>query len=119
MNAKAQALQDRTLAFGVRMVQLSRKYPCNPAGETISRQLVKAGTSIGANYRAVCRSRSTAEFSARMAIVLEEADESAYWLILTERTNLVTDPAVTELQAEARELAAIFAASLLTVKRRS
>jgi four helix bundle protein len=118
MNAKALALQERTLKFGVRMIELSRKYPRTPAGDTVSRQLVKAGTSVGANYRAVCRSRSSAEFSARMGVVLEEADEGAYWLALTERTNLVTDPAVTELQAEARELAAIFASSILTIKRR-
>jgi len=119
MNAKALALQARTLEFGVGIIFLSRKYPRSPAGDVVARQLVKAGTSVGANYRAVCRSRSAAEFSARMGIVLEEVDESDYWLVLTERTNLVTDPAVTGLQAEAKELAAIFASSLLTVKRRT
>ena len=118
MNPKALALQARTLEFGVEVINLSRKYPRSPAGDVVARQLVKAGTSLGANYRAVCRSRSTPEFSARMAIVLEETDESAYWLSLTEQTNLVSDPAVKALQAEAKELAAIFAASLLTVKKR-
>jgi len=84
----------------------------------MGRQLLKSGTSVAANYRSACRSRSHAEFTARIGVVLEEADESELWLELFVESTLqgVTVPA--PLVQESRELRAIFAQSSITARRR-
>jgi four helix bundle protein len=80
------------------------------SGRAIGSQLVRSGTSIGANYRAACRSRSRAEFAAKLGIVAEEADETVYWLELLRDANLLSDGKLSELLREANELTAIFTA---------
>jgi four helix bundle protein len=80
------------------------------SGRAIGSQLVRCGTSIGANYRAACRSRSHAEFAAKLGIVAEEADETVYWLELLRDANLLFDGKLSELLREANELTAIFTA---------
>jgi four helix bundle protein len=73
-------LRKRTKQFALRIMRLCEKLPARPVGRVIANQLLRCGTSVGANYRAVCRSRSTADFVSKLGVVLEEADESAYWL---------------------------------------
>jgi len=82
----------------------------------MGKQLLRSGTSVAANYRAVCRARSKAEFIARIGIVAEEADESVLWLELLEETQTLTSKQLQDISKEARELAAIFSASQKTAK---
>jgi four helix bundle protein len=77
----------------------------------MGKQLLRCGTSVAANYRAVCRARSKAEFVARIGIVAEEADESVLWLELLEETDTLTAKQLEQISKEAKELAAIFSAS--------
>jgi four helix bundle protein len=77
---------------------------------------LRCGTSVAANYRAVCRARSKAEFIARMGIVAEEADESVLWLELLEDTDILRHERLEEILKEAKELVAIFSTSLKTAK---
>lgn len=85
----------------------------------MGKQLLRCGTSVAANYRAVCRARSKPEFIARIGIVAEEADESVLWLELLEETQTLTNKQLIEISKEARELAAIFSASQKTAKDNS
>jgi four helix bundle protein len=82
----------------------------------MGKQLLRCGTSVAANYRAVCRARSTAEFVARIGIVAEEADESVLWLELLDETETLSSSKLDAITKEARELAAIFSASQKTAK---
>src|SRR5690349_6415852 len=80
------------------------------SGRAIGNQLVRCGTSIGANYRAACCSRSRAEFAAQLGVVAEEADETVYWLELLRDGNLVSEENLAESLLEANELTPIFTA---------
>ena len=80
------------------------------SGRAIGNQLVRCGTSVGANYRAACRSRSRVEFAAKLGIVAEEADETVYWLELLRDGKLLSETELSELLKEANELTAIFTA---------
>jgi four helix bundle protein len=84
-------------------------------GETIGKQLLRSATSVAANYRAVCRARSKAEFAAKLNIVIEEADESLFWLELIAESGMLPVERLSELLKEADELTAIFVASRKTV----
>jgi four helix bundle protein len=88
--------------------------PAKPAARVITNQLLRSATSVGANYRAACRARSNADFVSKIGIVLEEADESVYWLELLLDSGLVPQPKLVDIMREAEELVAIFAASRLT-----
>jgi len=90
--------------------------PRSTAGWAIGKQLIRAGTAVGANYRAACRGRSKAEFAAKLGVVVEEADECGYWLELIMDGELLPCPQVEPLHQEANELAAIFVASVRTSK---
>jgi len=90
--------------------------PRSTAGWAIGKQLIRAGTAVGANYRAACRGRSKAEFAAKLGVVVEEADECGYWLELIMDGELLPRPQVEPLHQEANELAAIFVASVRTSK---
>lgn len=110
-------LRARTKQFALDVLRLSEQLPNTDVARHIGRQLVRSATSVGANYRSACRSRSRAEFIARIGVVVEEADESAFWFeILIEhsardRTTLVT------LLDEANQLTAIFTATRATTIR--
>lgn len=82
-------LKQRTKKFALQVIKLVGLLPRNIEGRTIGGQLIRSGTSVGANYRSACRSRSKAEFIAKMGIVEEEADEAAYWLELIIEGNLM------------------------------
>ena len=110
---KAAELKQRTKAFAIRVVKLFRSLPHTPDAQTLGRQVLRSGTSVAANYRAVCRARSKAEFIAKMGIVLEEADETE---LLTE-TGVLSSDRTKDLLKEANELVAVFGASLRTSKQ--
>lgn len=82
----------------------------------MGKQLLRCGTSVAANYRAVCRARSKAEFIARVGVVAEEADESVLWLELLEETKILNPHQLKDISEEARALAAIFSASQKTAR---
>jgi four helix bundle protein len=105
-------LKDRTLQFGLRIMRLVDALPQTSAGRAIGNQLVRSGTSVGANYRAACRGRSKAEFIAKLGIVVEEADECGYWLELIMKGGLLPVEKVQPLYQEAEELTAIFVSSV-------
>jgi four helix bundle protein len=83
----------------------------------LGNQLLRCGTSVAANYRAVCRARSKAEFISKMNVVVEEADETVFWLELLTETGVVRKERLSDLQTEANEILAICAASLRTAKQ--
>jgi four helix bundle protein len=112
------ALRERTKQFAYRIVKLFRALPKTAEAQIIGRQLLRCGTSVGANYRAVCLSRSHAEFIARIGIVLEEADESVFWLELIGDTGIVSRKRIVDLLREAEELTLIFGASQRTARGR-
>ncbi len=113
---KAGELKRRTKIFAIRIVNLFRSLPHAPDAQTLGKQLLRSGTSVAANYRAVCRARSQAEFIARMGIVVEEADEAVFWLELLGETGVVSPKRTLDLLKEANELVAIFGAPLRTSK---
>src|SRR5205085_8636238 len=100
----------RTKSFSLGILKLVDHIPRTMSGRAIGSQLVRSGTSIGANYRAACRSRSRAEFAAKLGIVAEEADETVYWLELLRDAKLLSEAKLSELLREANELTAIFRA---------
>ena len=102
--------------FAVRIVRLFQALPKTTEAQVMGKQLLRAGTSVAANYRAVCRARSKAEFIARIGVVAEEADESVLWLELLEETKILTANQLRDLSQEAQALAAIFSASHKTAR---
>jgi four helix bundle protein len=114
---KAAELKLRTKRFAIRIVKLFRSLPHSPDAQTLGKQVLRSGTSVAANYRAVCRARSKAEFIAKMGVVLEEADETVFWLELLTETGVLRPDRTQELLSESNELLAIFGASLRTSKR--
>lgn len=107
--SKAELL-GRTKTFSLRILALVDHLPRTMSGRAIGNQLVRCGTSVGANYRAACRSRSRAEFAAKLGIVAEEADESVYWLELLRDGKLLSEGELSDVLREANELTAIFTA---------
>jgi four helix bundle protein len=109
-------LKQRTKKFALRAMKLVDALPHTSAGRAVGTQLVRCASSVGANYRAALRSRSRAEFIAKLGIVEEEADESGYWLELVIDGALLKRSLVEPLQKEADELTRIFAASIRSAK---
>src|SRR5437867_11009457 len=107
-------LKKRTKHFALRVLKLVAALPKTIEGKAIAGQLTRAGTAVGANYRAACRSRSKAEFVAKIGIVEEEADESAYWMELIIEGGLLKSTQVEPLMTEANELARIMAQSRIS-----
>ena len=110
-------MQARTMDFAVEVVKLFVKLPKTDEARVLGKQLLRVGTSVGANYRAVCRSKSDADFISKMGTVVEEADESGFWLDLLENSGACSGAAVRSLQTEANELLRIFSTSLNTAKQ--
>ena len=118
MPTRQQLLRERTLEFALRILRLYRSLPFAVDAQVLGKQLVRSGTSVGANYRAACRARSKKEFSAKIGIVVEEADETVYWLELLMQSGLVKPDRLSELLKEARELTALFTAAFATAHSR-
>ena len=110
-------LRVRTKRFAVRLIQLLATLPATDEARIVGRQLVRSATSVGANYRAVCRSRSGPDFVAKLGIVIEEADETAYWLEILVDSGMMRASKLTELRAEAEALTRIFVSSRITARR--
>ena len=113
-----QELKARTRQFALRILKVVDALPNTHSGRVIANQLGRAGTSVGANYRAVCRSRSTAEMLSKMAVVEEEADESEFWLDITAAHGAMPAKKLEPLLKEAGELVAIMVASQKTLRRK-
>ena len=110
----AEELKQRTKLFALRVLKLVAALPNSIQGRAIGGQLVRSGTSVASNYRAACRGRSTAEFIAKLGIVEEEADESAFWLELIIEGAVLRANVVQPLLDEANELTRIMATSRIT-----
>ena len=93
MEQQAELLKNRTKQFALRVIRMIRSLPTGPEPRIIAHQLLRSGMSVAANYRAVCRARSRPEFLSKMSIVIEEADESAFWL------ELLVDAGVVSMQS--------------------
>ena len=109
---KPSDLKQRTKQFALSVIDLTESLPRNSTFMVLGRQLLRSGTSVGANYRAVCRARSAAVFAHKVGIVIEEADESAFWLELIMEKHPSSEAA--KLHKEADELTAIMVASRKT-----
>ena len=113
-----QDLQLRTKSFHIAIIKLCGKFPRNAAGFETAKQLIRSAGSVGANYRAACRGKSKADFIYKIEIVVEEADESLYWLEVAKEAVLVpTGSEIDVLMKEANELVSIFNATDLTAKK--
>ena len=112
----AEELKKRTKKYGLDIIKLIDCLPSNTVGRTIGNQLLRSGTSIGANYRAACRGKSKADFIAKTGIALEEADESLYWLELLQEAAIIPSDQLRDLMKEGSELVAIFTASIKTAR---
>jgi len=110
-------LKARTKVFALRVIKLVQALPKNMTAEVLGKQLLRSATSVAANYRAACRARSQAEFVAKLSIVLEEADESLFWLELIGEAGLLETNRLAELLKEADELTAIFVVSRATARK--
>ena len=112
----ADKLKLRTKNFAVEIVKYYRNLPKTEEAKIIGKQLLRSATSVAANYRAVCRSRSDAEFFAKLSIVVEEADETLLWLEIIIESELIKDDKTKQLYQEALEILSIMAASRKTMK---
>ena len=108
----------RTKQFALSIIQVVQSLPKNPTADVIGRQLLRSGTSVGANYRSACRARSTADFISKMGIVEEEADESLFWMELLIENKLRKKENLELLMKEANEILAITVSSIKTAKSR-
>ena len=107
-------MKNRTKQFALRVLKIADAIPVNRSGNAIANQIVRSGTSVAANYRALCRAKSRADFVNKTSIVEEEADESSFWLELIVDAGLLTAARVQPLLDEADEITAILVASRKT-----
>lgn len=107
-------LRNRTKQFALRNMRLFRALPRFSAAEIVGKQLVRSSTSVAANYRAACRARSHAEFLAKLCIVVEEADETLFWLEMLVESGSIPERRLDALRKEAEELLAIFSSARRT-----
>jgi four helix bundle protein len=109
-------LKDRTKVFALRVIRMSEALPKTRAANVITNQILRSETSMAANYRAVGRARSKAEFIAKLGVVVEEADETVFWLELLGDSGIVPAAKLQKLSDEANQLMLIFSASGRTAK---
>lgn len=118
MATQPEQVRARTKEFAIRIVKLFKSLPKTDEARIIGKQAMRSGTSVAANYRAVCRARSQADFISKMGIVVEEADETVFCLELLVDKEIVQKALMKDLLIEANELLAISAASIWTAKRK-
>jgi four helix bundle protein len=111
-------LKCRTRQFALAVIGLVDSLPRGRIADVLGQQLLRSGTSVGANYRAACRARSVADFIAKMGLVEEELDESAYWMELLVEARVTSSDKVEPLVRESDELLAITVSSIKTAKAR-
>ena len=110
-----QEFKQRTKVLALRVIKLVSSLPKNTVSEVIGKQLIRSGTSVGANYRAACRARSTADLIAKLRIVEEEADECLYWMELIVEAKLVDVANLRSIMSETNEILAMTVASIKTL----
>jgi len=113
-----QDLRQRTKAFALRIIRLFSALPKTTEAQVIGKQILRCGTSVGAQYREGCRARSNAEFISKLESSLQELDETSYWLELLVESGIVTVNRLDELQNEANQLIAIFVTCVKNAKNR-
>jgi four helix bundle protein len=113
-----QAFKQRTKKLALRVIELVEALPKSRTADVIGRQLLRCGTSVGANYRSACRGKSTADVLAKLAIVEEEADETIYWLELLIEANIKSASDLEGLLKETNEIVAMTVASIKTLRGR-
>jgi len=116
MSEQSELLKKRTMRFALDVCRLIRELPPWEPGPTVRRQLARSSTGLAFNYRGSCRARSHTEFTARLGVVAEEADETQGWLDFIEAAELIRSEELSRLLAESIELTAIFSASLGTAR---
>ena len=107
-------IKQRTKRFALDLIHLAGELPKTPEGRIVGNQLIRCSTSVGANYRAACRAKSKADIISKLGIVLEETDETCFWLELIIEGNLLPKAKVQSLLKEVDELTAIFVSSIKT-----
>jgi len=110
-------LRDKTRHLAIEIIKLVESLPRSRTADVLGKQILRSGTSVGANYRAACRAKSRADFISKMGIVEEEADETLYWLELLLETKLVTQNQVQYLMTEANDIIAMVVSSIKTARR--
>ena len=115
---KPEEFKQRTKAFVVRVVKLVDSLPSSRSTNVIANQLMRSGTSVGANYRAVCRAKSRADFISKLGTVEEECDETIYWMELLIEAGKMKASQLSALMKEASEILAMVCASLNTARSR-
>jgi four helix bundle protein len=113
---KHHQLRDRTKAFALRVIRMSDSLPRTRSGNVIGNQILRSATGMAANYRAAGRSRSKAEFIAKIGVVIEEADETVFWLEMLQDSGIVKPTKLDSMLDEANQLLAVFTASRRTAK---
>ena len=108
----------RTKKFALNVIKICNQLPSGNAFNVFSKQLIRCSSSVGANYRAACRARSTADFISKLAIVEEEADETLFWLELIEEMKIVDNTLINSLMKENDELIAIIVSSIKTARKK-
>lgn len=116
-NEKPKDLQERTKRFAINIWKFVVQLPHNREIDILAKQLLRAGTSVGANYRAACRAKSRADFIAKLGIVEEEADEARFWLELFEEISVATLQGVQELLKESDAILAMTISSINTARK--
>ena len=109
-------LKPRTKQFGIRVIRLTDALPRTIAGQVIGRQLLRSALSVGANYRATCRAKSRRDFVSKMGIVLEEIDESLYWMEMLVEAGIIKKERLAGLMDEADQITAMATASIKTAR---
>ncbi len=112
-----EVFKQRTKAYALDIMRLSDSIPKSGLTNVISNQLVRSGTSVGANDRAACRAKSVADFISKMGTVEEECDESIYWMELLEQSGKIQSAMLMPLKREASEILAMVVASINTARR--
>jgi four helix bundle protein len=110
-----QEFKQRTKGLALRVIKLVSSLPKNTVSEVIGKQLIRSGTAVGANYRAACRARSTADLIAKLRIVEEEADECLYWMELIVEAKLLEVTNLRSIMSETNEILAMTVASIKTL----
>ncbi len=114
-----QEFKKRTKELALRIIKLVSCLPKNTVSDVIGKQLIRSGTSVGANYRSACRARSTADLIAKLRIVEEEADECLYWMELIVEAKLVDASNLRSIMSETNEIVAMTVASIKTLMARN
>ena len=110
-------LKERTKSFALKIIKLVETLPKGRTADILGRQLLRAGTSVGANYRAACRAKSTADFISKMGVVEEETDETIYWMELLIESGLISKNDLIHLLDEANQILAITVSSIKTSRK--